>query len=488
MSLLPEAKWDEVLGRQDPLRRCMKLKGKKHIHFIGIGGIGMSAIAFVLLKQGHKVSGSDIKRSRIVEKLESLGGKFHEGHHEKNVEGADIVVFSSSITPENPELKAARNKKIATLHRADMLALIMNGRKGIAVTGAHGKTTTSSLIAHILYRAGLDPTAILGGEVKSLEGNARVGAGEHFVVEADESDGSFVHLKPFYSVITNIDAEHLDYYRNMGEIISWYLKFIEKIKPGGKLFACGDCDNLKRALRGYTEEVVTFGLSAGGDIYPEKIKMHDSHSEFEIVYRGKNLGPAAINIPGIHNVSNAMAAFAVALEIGLDFETIKKAVEDFTGAARRFQVKYSGNGIKVIDDYAHHPAEIKATILAARNWEPKRLVVAFQPHRFSRTKYLKERFGSCFDMADRLILTDIYAASEDELDNVSGKSIYEEVKKHGHKDAVYLPKKGLKEYLLNDIKRGDMVLMMGAGDITAIAGELAQDLSKKRRKISKRKI
>ena len=458
------------------------------IHFVGIGGIGMSAIAFVLLKQGHKVSGSDVKRSRIVEKLESLGGKFYEGHHERNIEGADIVVFSSSITPENPELKAARNKMITTLHRADMLALIMNGRKGIAVTGAHGKTTTSSLIAHILYRAGLDPTAILGGEVKSLEGNARVGKGEHFVVEADESDGSFVHLKPFYSVITNIDAEHLDYYRNMGEIISWYLKFIEKIKPGGKLFACGDCDNLTRALRGYEKEVVTFGLTAGRDIYPEKIKMHDSHSEFEIVYRGKRLGQAAINIPGIHNVSNAMAAFAVALELGLDFDTIKKSVEDFTGAARRFQVRYSGSGIKVIDDYAHHPAEINATILAARNWKPKRLIVAFQPHRFSRTKYLKDRFAACFDAADKLILTDIYAASEDELDNVSGKSIYEEVKRHGHKDVVYLPKKGLKEYILKEIKRGDMVLMMGAGDITSIAGEVARELSKKRGKRSKKKI
>ena len=465
----------------------MKLNGKKHIHFIGIGGIGMSAIAFVLLKQGHKVSGSDVKRSRIVEKLESLGGIFYEGHNEKNIKGADIVVFSSSITPENPELKAARNRKITTLHRADMLALIMNGRKGIAVTGAHGKTTTSSLIAHILYRAGLDPTAILGGEVKSLEGNARVGKGEHFVVEADESDGSFVHLKPFYSVVTNIDAEHLDYYRNMGEIISWYLKFIEKIKPGGKLFACGDCDNLKRALRGYEKEVVTFGLMNGHHIYPENVKMHDSHSEFEVVYRGKNLGPAAINVPGIHNVSNAMAAFAVALELGIDFGTIKKAVEDFTGAARRFQVKYSGNGIKVIDDYAHHPAEIKATILAARNWKPKRLIVAFQPHRFSRTKYLKDRFASCFDAADKIILTDIYAASEENPDNVSGRSIYEEVKKHGHKDVVYLPKKELNGYILKNVNRGDMVLMMGAGDITSIAGEIAQELSKKGRRRSKRK-
>ncbi|MFA5148470.1 MAG: UDP-N-acetylmuramate--L-alanine ligase [Candidatus Omnitrophota bacterium] len=458
----------------------MKLKGGKHIHFIGIGGIGMSAIAFVLLKQGHRVSGSDVKRSRIIEKLESLGGKFHEGHHEKNIKGADIVVYSSSITPENPEIKAARNKKISTLHRADMLALIMNDRKGIAVTGAHGKTTTSSLIAHILYRAGLDPTAILGGEVKSLEGNARVGDGEHFVVEADESDGSFVHLKPFYSVVTNIDAEHMDYYRNMGEIISWYLKFIEKIKPGGRLFACGDCENLRRALRGCQKDIFTFGLSKEHHIHPEKIKMHDSHSEFEVVYRGKNLGAAAINIPGIHNISNAMAAFAVALELGLDFDTIREAVRDFTGAARRFQVKYSGNGIKVIDDYAHHPSEIKATILAARNWKPKRLIVAFQPHRFSRTKYLKDKFGGCFDMADKLILTDIYAASEDELDNVSGSSIYEEVKMRGHKDASYIRKKELEEYLAKEIKRGDMVLMMGAGDITNIADELALSLKGKK--------
>lgn len=465
----------------------MKIKRRKHVHFIGIGGIGMSAIAFVLLKQGHKVSGSDVRRSRIVEKLESLGGKFHLGHNEKNIDGADIVVFSSSITPENPELKAARNRKVSTLHRADMLALIMNDRKGIAVTGAHGKTTTSSLIAHILYRAGLDPTAILGGEVRSLEGNARVGKGEHFVVEADESDGSFVHLRPFYGVITNIDAEHLDYYRNMGEIISWYFKFIEKIKPGGKLFACGDCDNLRRALSGYPYEVVRFGLSGDHDIYPENVKMHDSHSEFEVVYRGRKLGPVTINIPGIHNVSNAMAAFAVALELGLDFDTIRKAVGDFTGAARRFQVKYSADGIKVIDDYAHHPAEIKATIEAARNWNPKRLVAVFQPHRFSRTKYLKERFGKCFDAADRLVLTDIYAASEEELDKVSGKSIYEEVKRHGLKDVTYIPKKELKEYLLNDIKRGDMILMMGAGDITAIAEELAQALSKKRGKRSKKK-
>lgn len=461
---------------------ALKLTGREHIHFIGIGGIGMSAIALVLLETGYKVSGSDAKASNITRKIEAAGGKFYLGHDAKHIKGADIVVFSSSITPENPELKAARDRKITTLHRADMLALIMNGRKGIAVTGAHGKTTTSSLIAHILFKAGLDPTAILGGEVKSLEGNARTGKGAYFVVEADESDGSFVHLKPFYGVVTNIDAEHLDYYRNMGEIISWYLKFVGNIKPGGKLFACGDCGNLKRALGGYPHEVVTFGLSKDCDIYPEDIKMSDSHSEFEVVYRGKRLGPAAINIPGAHNISNAMGAFAVALELGLDLGTIRKAAEDFTGAARRFQVKYSENGVKVIDDYAHHPAEIKATILAAKGWRPKRLIAAFQPHRFSRTKYLKEALGGCFDRADKVVLTDIYAASEDRLDNISGRSIYEEVKYHGHKDAVYLPKGELKEYLLKDIRRGDMVLMMGAGDITAIAGELAKELSERKRK------
>ncbi len=455
----------------------MKLKGSEHIHFIGIGGIGMSAIALVLLRMGHKVTGSDVKFSRLIDKITSCGGEVFLGHDEKNIKGADIIVFSSSITAENSELKAARDKKILTLHRADMLALLMNGKKGIAVTGAHGKTTTSSLISHILFRAKLDPTIILGGEIKSISGNAAVGNGDYFVVEADESDGSFVHLRPFYCVITNIDEEHLDYYRNMGEIISSYMKFVEKIKPNGKLFACGDCDNLKRALRGYSKEVSYFGLSRASDVYPADVKMHNSHSEFGVIYKGTNLGRASLNIPGIHNVSNAMAAFAVALEVGLDFKTIKDAVEDFSGAARRFQEKYSKDGISVIDDYAHHPAEIEATIVAAKNWNPKRLIVAFQPHRFSRTKYLKTRFGKCFESADHLIITDIYAASEEPLDGVSGKDIYEEVKRQGHKDAVFLPKKEIKGYLLKYVKPGDMILVLGAGDVTSISEELSKELT-----------
>lgn len=455
----------------------MKLNTKKHIHFIGIGGIGMSAIASVLIWMGHRISGSDAKRSKVIDRIEASGGKFYLGHNESNIRGADCLVFSSSITAENPELKAARDKKIPTMHRADMLALLMNQKKGIAVTGAHGKTTTSSLISHILFRARLDPTVVLGGEIKSIGGNAAAGKGDYFVAEADESDGSFVHLRPFYCVITNIDEEHLDYYRNMGEIISSYMKFIEKINPEGKLFACGDCDNLRRALRGYSKKLIYFGLSKGLDICPANVKMLNSHSEFEVVYKGTNLGRASLNIPGIHNVSNAMAAFAVALEAGLDFEAIRSAVADFSGAARRFQAKYSKAGIKVVDDYAHHPAEIKATIAAAKNWNPKRLIVAFQPHRFSRTKYLKARFGKCFESADHLIVTDIYAASEEALDGVLGRDIYEEVKKQGHKSALFLPKKEIKDYLLKFIKPGDMILVLGAGDVTSISEELAEGLA-----------
>ncbi|MFH1778513.1 MAG: UDP-N-acetylmuramate--L-alanine ligase [Candidatus Omnitrophota bacterium] len=458
----------------------MKLNSKKHIHFIGIGGIGMSAIALVLRKMGHKVTGSDVKSSRLIEKIRTCGGEVFLGHNEKNINGADIVVFSSSITAENPELKSARDKKIATLHRAEMLALLMNGKKGIAVTGAHGKTTTTSLISHILFRAKLDPTAILGGEVASINGNAVLGRGDYFVVEADESDGSFVHLEPFYCVITNIDEEHLDYYRNIREIMSSYMKFIEKIRRGGRLFACGDCDNIKRALRAYEKDITYFGLSKGLDIYPEDIKMHEDHTEFSVVYNGDNLGRAALNIPGIHNVSNAMAAFAVALQIGLDFKTIKDTVEDFRGAERRFQRKYCKDGISIIDDYAHHPAEIKATILAAKNWNPKRLVVLFQPHRYSRTKYLKERFGRCFDLADHLVITDIYAASEEPIEGVSGKDIYEETKSKGHKSAIFLSRRDVKEYLLNYVRLGDMVLVLGAGDVTSVAEELAKELSVKR--------
>lgn len=455
----------------------MKLNEKKHIHFIGIGGIGMSAIALVLLRMGHKVTGSDVKSSHIIEKIKSRGGVFFSEHDEKNIDGADIVVFSSSITAENPELKAARDKKIATLHRAEMLAQLMDGKKSIAVTGAHGKTTTASLISHILFRAKLEPTAILGGEVASISGNAVFGRGDYFVVEADESDGSFVHLKPFYCVITNIDEEHLDYYRNMGEIVSSYMRFVEKIEPRGMLYACGDCHNLRRALRGYSKKVLYFGLSKELDIYAKDIKMHNSHSEFSVVYKGSKLGKAALNIPGIHNISNAMAAFAVALESGLDFKIIKEAVRDFGGAARRFQTKYSKDGINVIDDYAHHPAEINATILAAKNFNPRRLIVAFQPHRFSRTKYLRRRYGKCFEYADHLIITDIYAASEEPLDGVSGKDIYEEVKRQGHKSAVFLPKAKIKDYLVKYVRPGDMILLLGAGDVTSISDELSKELS-----------
>ncbi len=458
----------------------MKLNSKKHIHFIGIGGIGMSAIAQVVLRMGHKVTGSDVNSSHLIDKITSYGGEVSLGHDEKNIGAADIVVFSSSITAQNPELKAARDKKVLTLHRAEMLALVMNGKIGIAVTGAHGKTTTASLISHILFRTKLDPTVILGGEVKSISGNAVLGRGDYFVVEADESDGSFVHLAPYYCVITNIDEEHLDYYRNMGEIMSSYMKFIERIKPEGRLFACGDCDNLKRLLKGYSKEVVYFGLSKNYDIYPEDIVMRNSHSEFNVIYKGDNLGRAALNIPGIHNVSNAMAAFAVAFEIGLDFKTIKEAVDGFGGAARRFQKRYSKGKISVIDDYAHHPAEINATILAAKNWNPKRLIVAFQPHRFSRTKYLKGKFGKCFKSADHLIITDIYAASEEPLEGVSVKDIYKEFKKEWHKGAIFLPKNNIKNYLLKYVKPGDMILVLGAGDVTSIAQELADELSLER--------
>lgn len=454
----------------------MKLKGSEYIHFIGIGGVGMSAIALVLLQKGYKVSGSDTKSSNFTARIEAAGGRFYQGHRPENINGAGIIVFSSSIPPDNPELKSARDKKIRTMHRADILALLMNEKKGVAVSGAHGKTTTSSLIAHILFRLGLKPTIVLGGEIEAINGNALAGEGDYFVAEADESDGSFVHLKPFYSVITNIDEEHLDYYRNMGEIIASYMKFIEKIKAGGKLFACGDCLNLRRTLRGYSGRVVYFGLSRELDIYPEAITMNNAHSEFDVVYKGRNLGRAALSIPGAHNISNAMAAFAVALETGLGFKEVTDAIGEFKGAGRRFQQRCSKRGITVIDDYAHHPAEISATIAAAKGFSPRRLIVVFQPHRFSRTKFLRERFGGCFGHADHLVLTDVYAASEDPLEDISGGSIYEEVKRRGHKSVVFFPKKDLKDYLLGYLKEGDMILFLGAGDVTSVSAELAREL------------
>ena len=455
------------------------LRGKKHIHFLGIGGIGMSGLALILSEMGFKVSGSDIKLNRLAQKLINQGIKIYPGHKSSNVEDdVDLVVYSSAIFPQNPEYLAAQNKGIPIVQRARIIAELMEEKKSIAVTGAHGKTTTTSLIALVLKRAGLDPTIIIGGEVEYLSGNACLGKGEYLIAEADESDGSFLNLHPFYEVITNIDREHLDYYQNLEEVIAAHHKFIEGLKPGGCVFCCADDENVKTLIRDIPQEVITYGLSTSRDFYPDNIWMNENLCEFDCFFKGERLGKVNLSIPGLHNVVNSLAAIAVSKKIGIDFTRVAQALSDYKGAGRRFQIKNSRNDIIIIDDYAHHPTEIRATLEAARGWKNRRIISVFQPHRYTRTKYLKEEFGKCFSLTDHLVITDIYAASEEPIEQVSGRDIYEKVLESGHKKAYYLPKDKIVGHLLKVIKPTDMVLILGAGDIEELVDELVEQLEK----------
>ncbi len=455
------------------------LKGKKHIHFIGIGGIGMSGLALILSDMGIKVSGSDIKPNHLTQKLIERGVKIYSGHKALNVENdVDLIVYSSAIIPKNPEYALAQEKGIPIVQRAKILAELMDTKKGIAITGAHGKTTTTSLISLILKRAGLDPTIIIGGVVDFIDGNACLGKGEYLVAEADESDGSFLNLHPFYEVITNIDREHLDYYHSLEEVITAHHEFINNLKSGGCVFCGADDENIKTLLKDIVKEVVTYGLSTSRDFYPDNIAMTENIAEFNCLFRGEKLGKVNLNIPGLHNIVNALAAVALSHKIKIPFNQVAAALSEYKGAGRRFQIKNSGNDIMIIDDYAHHPTEIKATLEAARGWKNRRIISVFQPHRYTRTKYLKEEFGKCFSLTDHLVITDIYAASEEPIDGVSSRDIYEKVLESGHKNVYYLPKDKIISHLLKVIKPTDMVLILGAGDIEELVDELAQRLKK----------
>lgn len=455
------------------------LKGKKHIHFIGIGGIGMSGLALILADMGFKVSGSDIKPNHLTQKLTDRGLKVFFGHNDSNIEDdVDLVVYSSAIFSGNPEYAAAQNKNIPIIQRAKILALLMEKKKGIAVTGAHGKTTTTGLISLILKRAGLDPTIVIGGEVEYINGNACLGNGKYLVAEADESDGSFLNLHPFYEVITNIDREHMDYYRSLEDIIWAHQKFADNLKKGGCIFCGADDENIKALLSHISQETVTYGLSTARDFYPDNIQMRENVSEFDCLFKGEKLGKVILNIPGVHNIVNSLGALAVAKKIGIPFEQATAALSEYTGAGRRFQIKNSHSEVMIINDYAHHPTEIEATLEAARGWKNRRIIGVFQPHRYTRTKFLKEEFGRCFSLADHLVITDIYSASEEPIEGVSGRDIYEKVLACGHKNAHYLAKDKIVAHLLKIIRPRDMVLILGAGDIEELVDELVAQLKK----------
>jgi UDP-N-acetylmuramate--alanine ligase len=458
-------------------------KKTKHIHFVGIGGIGMSGIAELLLTLGYKVSGSDLQSSEITRRLKSLGGTVYQGHQAAGVTRADVVVASSAIGDNNPDILAAREENIPVIQRAEMLAELMRLKKyGIAIAGSHGKTSTTSLVASILADAGLDPTVVVGGKVDHLGGsNARLGEGEFLVAEADESDGSFLKLSPVIEVVTNIDLEHLDYYRDLDHIKETFLEFIGKIPFYGAAILCLDDDNISALLPEIQCRKITYGLTEQADLYATKINVLGRRSEFTVYYRGRELGRIRRNSPGRHTIYNSLAAIAVALELDIDFAVIADALACFEGVQRRLQVKGDRQGILVVDDYGHHPTEIRATLDAVRDgWPDRRLVVAFQPHRYTRTRGLFDEFTTAFHRADLLVLTDIYAASEKPIEGVNSKTLLEAIKQHGQRRAYYHSDLAtLSDYLLESIREGDLVLTLGAGNIVRVGEQLLEILEQK---------
>lgn len=453
------------------------LSTKRNIHFVGVGGIGMSAIAHVLLEMGHNVSGSDLAENNITKKLESIGGMIFTGHRPSNIpDKTDILVYSSSISGANSELAEAARRNVKVIHRAQMLGEIFNKKKGIAVAGMHGKTTTTSLVAVMLKNAGMDPTAIVGGEVKAFGGNARLGKGDFVVAEADESDSSFLHLKPSCAIITNIELEHLDHFKTLGDIHRSFRSFIGNVKNGGKVFYNASDANIRKALIGFKGRSESFGFSKGADMRAVDIKMDGFSTKFKCIYKDRQLGTFELSMPGRHNVLNAMAAILVGLDVGLSFEEIAGGIRDFDGARRRFQLRSDSGGVMLIDDYAHHPTEIRAVLNACRNWRNKRIVVIFQPHRYSRTKLLADEFGKCFKGVDKLILTDIFPASEEAIKGVSIRTVYDKVRKNGLKDVVMVKKDEIPDYVMKLKRPGDMILVLGAGDIKSVADSLAGSL------------
>ncbi|MBI4845963.1 MAG: UDP-N-acetylmuramate--L-alanine ligase [Candidatus Omnitrophica bacterium] len=456
-----------------------KLIPCKKAHFVGIGGAGMSALAQLLLSQGFFVSGSDIKASNVTSRLESQGAKVKIGHSSENIEDVDIIVFSSCIPSDNPEIIEAHKRKIPVLPRALLLANMMEDKCSIAVAGAHGKTTTSALIAYLLNQSGYNPSYAIGADVRILGGNARYGQGGYFVAEADESDGSFLFLKPDYAVVTNIDKEHLDFYKNLKSIIQTYGKFISNVSSKGKVFCCGDDKNICKALEFFKGNVLTYGLNKSCDLYAFDMHFNEMETEFKCIYKNKLLDTFKLKIPGAHNVLNALAVIAVAREFGIDNNLIKQVLASFSGANRRFQIKECAGGITIVDDYAHHPTEISATLQAAKAWNKKRIVGVFQPHRYSRTKFLRKEFGSCFKDTDRLVITDIYAASETPIQGIDARTICDEVMLSGHKHVRCLPREKISDYILSIVRDGDLLMMMGAGDIGNLVDELEQRLALK---------
>ena len=453
----------------------------QRIHFVGIGGIGMSGIAEVLLNLGYKISGSDVKPSAVTQRLEALGARVFEGHSANNVAGADVVVTSSAVSVVNPEVAEARRLHIPVIPRAEMLAELMRLKYGIAIAGMHGKTTTTSMIAAVLAAGGLDPTVVVGGRVDAMGSNARLGKSQYLVAEADESDRSFLKLTPIISVVTNIDREHMDCYRDMRDVRRTFLEFMEQVPFYGLIVGCNDDPILKRLLPRVHRRVRTYGTSRGSDLlirmgmFAKKaeeaavpaLSGFRPHSRFRVISKGIEVGEFTLNIPGIHNVLNATAAIAVGMALEVPIDQIRSALDSFRGVDRRFQLRGQAAGVSVIDDYGHHPTEIRATLAAARQCGYRRIHVIFQPHRYTRTRDLMDEFATAFGDADSLLVLDIYAASEKPIEGITAKALAAHIAQAGHKSAAYGSSFADAASAVAALAEpGDMILTLGAGNVS----------------------
>lgn len=451
---------------------------EQHVHFIGIGGYGMSAIARVMLEMGYTVTGSDVASQELTEKLAAKGAKIYIGHTAEQVSGADLVVYSTALPKDNVERVAAEEQGIPILHRSQMLARLLNERLGVAVAGAHGKTTTSSMIALVMEQCQTDPTYIIGGEIMDIGTNAKAGKGKYVVAEADESDGSFLQYHPYLGVVTNIEADHLENYNgDFSKLKEAYVQFLNQIKPEGKAVVCGD-DGIINELRPQLAcQIITYGIDQSCDYSAEDIELGDRQVSFTMKHGAETLGTVKLSVPGRHNVQNAMATVIVCLEAGIAFEDVARALPHFHGAKRRFQVLGETNGILIIDDYAHHPTEIQATIAAAKA-TGKRIIAVFQPQRYTRTFFLLDAFSRAFGEADEVIITDIYSpAGEKAIEGVHSSKLVELIKENSNAGARYLAtKQDVLADLQNRLEPGDLVLTMGAGDIYKVGYELAHQL------------
>lgn len=457
----------------------MYKKKTKHIHFVGIGGIGMSGIAEVLLNLGYQVSGSDLRESAITRRLTSLGGTINLGHQAEWIEGADVVVTSTAVKVDNPEVTAAHEQHIPVIPRAEMLAELMRLKKfGIAIAGSHGKTSTTSIVGCMLAHAGLDPTVIIGGTVNAFGTNAKLGEGEFLVAEADESDGSFLKLSPVVEVVTNIDLEHLDYYNDIEEIKETFLEFISKIPFYGAAIICIDDPNIAEIFQFVDKRVITYGLTAQAEVQAREIMTDGLNSSFDVYRKDEFLGRVTITQPGLHYVYNSLAAVCVGLELDISFPVITEALADFSGVQRRVEIKGEKQGVTVVDDYGHHPTEVKATLAALRGaWPKRRLIVLFQPHRYSRTQGLFKEFCTAFHGADVLVMTDIYAASEVPIEGVSGEALLLATKQHGQRQTLFVADvEDLASEVVPLLRRGDVVLTLGAGNILNAGEAILQGL------------